>query len=67
MEAVRMSCAGLFRRPTLPAFAPCREGKKRGARRYYERFGFNPAPTDPFHPFVLMKDCEESPADNQYA
>ena len=26
------------------------------ARAFYERFGFVPAPTDPFHLFVLLKD-----------
>ena len=26
------------------------------ARAFYERFGFMPAPTDPYHSFVLLKD-----------
>jgi GNAT superfamily N-acetyltransferase len=26
------------------------------ARAFYERFGFMPAPTDPYHLFVLLKD-----------
>ena len=26
------------------------------ARAFYERFGFRPAPTDPYHLFVLIKD-----------
>jgi GNAT superfamily N-acetyltransferase len=26
------------------------------ARAFYERFGFVPAPTDPYHMFVLLKD-----------
>lgn len=26
------------------------------ARAFYERFGFTPAPTDPYHLFVLLKD-----------
>jgi hypothetical protein len=26
------------------------------ARAYYERFGFIGSPSDPFHPFVLIKD-----------
>jgi predicted N-acetyltransferase YhbS len=26
------------------------------ARAFYERFGFAPAPTDPYHLFVLLKD-----------
>jgi GNAT superfamily N-acetyltransferase len=30
--------------------------KDEAARGYYERFGFIPSPTDPFHLFVLVKD-----------
>jgi GNAT superfamily N-acetyltransferase len=30
--------------------------KDDGARAFYERFGFVPAPTDPYHLFVLLKD-----------
>jgi GNAT superfamily N-acetyltransferase len=30
--------------------------KDGAARRWYERFGFEPSPTDPLHLFVLIKD-----------
>jgi GNAT superfamily N-acetyltransferase len=30
--------------------------KDNHARAFYERFGFLPAPTDPYHLFVLLKD-----------
>jgi len=30
--------------------------KDDAARAFYERFGFMPAPTDPYHLFVLLKD-----------
>jgi GNAT superfamily N-acetyltransferase len=30
--------------------------KNDDARAFYERFGFVPAPTDPYHLFVLLKD-----------
>ena len=30
--------------------------KDDGARAFYERFGFVPAATDPYHLFVLLKD-----------
>ena len=30
------------------------------ARAFYERFGFAPAPTDPYHLFVLLKDVRAS-------
>ena len=30
--------------------------KDDSARAFYERFGFVPAPTDPYHLFVLLKD-----------
>jgi GNAT superfamily N-acetyltransferase len=30
--------------------------KDDAARAFYERFGFVPAPTDPYHLFVLLKD-----------
>jgi GNAT superfamily N-acetyltransferase len=30
--------------------------KDEDARRFYERFGFEPSPTDPLHLLLLMKD-----------
>ena len=38
----------------IRAFAVHAKGE--AARGYYERFGFIPSPTDPFHLFVLVKD-----------
>lgn len=32
--------------------------KDEDARRWYERFGFEPSPTDPLHLFLLMKDLK---------
>ena len=33
------------------------------ARAFYERFGFEPSPTDPLHLILLMKDIRESLGD----
>jgi hypothetical protein len=32
--------------------------KNENARRWYERFDFEPSPTDPLHLFLLMKDLK---------
>ena len=34
--------------------------KDEGARAFYERFGFEPSPTDPLRLFLLMKDVRAS-------
>ena len=34
--------------------------KDDAARRFYERFGFAPSPTDPLHLFVLLKDIRQA-------
>jgi predicted N-acetyltransferase YhbS len=34
--------------------------KDQGARAFYQRFGFEPSPTDPFRLFLLMKDIKAS-------
>jgi predicted N-acetyltransferase YhbS len=34
--------------------------KDEGAKAFYQRFGFEPSPTDPFRLFLLMKDVKAS-------
>jgi predicted N-acetyltransferase YhbS len=34
--------------------------KDEGAKAFYERFEFEPSPSDPFHLFLLMKDIKAS-------
>jgi predicted N-acetyltransferase YhbS len=34
--------------------------KDEGAKAFYQRFGFEPSPTDPFQLFLLMKDIKAS-------
>jgi predicted N-acetyltransferase YhbS len=34
--------------------------KDEGAKAFYQRFGFEPSPTDPFRLFLLMKDIKAS-------
>jgi predicted N-acetyltransferase YhbS len=34
--------------------------KDDGARAFYQRFGFQPSPSDPFRLFLLMKDIKAS-------
>lgn len=35
-------------------------GKDEGAKAFYQQFGFEPSPTDPFGLFLLMKDIKAS-------
>lgn len=34
--------------------------KDEAAKAFYQRFGFQPAPTDPFRLFLLLKDVKAS-------
>jgi len=34
--------------------------KDEAAKAFYQRFGFEPSPTDPFRLFLLMKDIKAS-------
>ena len=34
--------------------------KDDSARAFYERYGFEPSPTDPYHVVVLLKDIKAS-------
>jgi GNAT superfamily N-acetyltransferase len=61
--------AGLLKDALLRAAAAaeiigCRavmvHAKDEGARTFYQRFGFEPSPSDPFHLFLLMKDLRAS-------